>query len=907
MRPPASALPSRRQRGSAFITVAIFTTILLLVAASIITWSTSERRLNSRNGYWLEARNAAEAVAEYGFSQVRNEFASEGTPPSFNPTLSTALVLPPLSFFTNSDIDTNTNSSTDPTSLQLVGGTIQDVPASGALYYVDPNNPANNTDPLKGQWVFRRDIAVMARASAVPPSNGTPFTAYVTEKISVRGAPLFAHAIFYANNDLELFPGPTMNIYGPVHCNGNIFLSPTNGVSFYGPVSCTQNLYHAYANSNTLSWGTGNQSLAQGPVNFSTSAGTLVNLDGNGLSTGWNDSTMGADNGLSGLSALSALVTTTTSTAFRQYASQTYFNGMLQTGSMGVQSYNPVAFTEDIGPYNVAGGTGPSPHAIIEPPFPTASLSSSALTAAQQANLTQINQQKLSEQAGLYITVTVSPLTVANSASNSTVTILTTTNSAGGTPTPPANSAATIAFYGPAGSAPAGTPASMIGPNGGILLNPPANLSQAATTTISGSSSSLSPPLVTYIPFRRLQTTVTKSGSVATASFTLLNAANTVVGTLPTASVSGASGATTGTSYSLYPLSATGTASVATNGTATVTTTGSSLTTTYGSGLYDQRRGESTANATTATLNAAQEIGAIDLVQVDMMALSNAVNAMVTSTTSVLSASSAITSSVSSSGASTVWGSATGQWNGGVYIDVEAPAAVAETSNQTTSVRLVDGVVSSGNSLLPANAPNDANTNAGSGLIIATNAPVYILGNFNASGSGTSATNPDDGGQGTAASPTKECPVAISADAITILSPAWQDTRSLTLDNSTSTNDEIAAALMTGVVATTATSNSGGAHNLPRFLESWSATCYLRGSLVTMYSSEVGAQPYAPNGNGTPYYGAPTRSWGFDNVFANGTFPPLTPKVLSFRRVEYCELPQTSYSAELHQLWPSNF
>ena len=166
---------------------------------------------------------------------------------------------------------------------------------------------------------------------------------------------------------------------------------------------------------------------------------------------------------------------------------------------------------------------------------------------------------------------------------------------------------------------------------------------------------------------------------------------------------------------------------------------------------------------------------------------------------------------------------------------------------------------------------------------------------------------PDDGGAGTAASPTRECPVALAGDAITILSPAWQDIKSLTIDNSTSTNVEIAAALMTGISPTTNTSNSGGAHNLPRFLEAWGATAYLRGSLVTTYSSKVGAQPYAPNGNGAPYYGAPTRAWGFASVFANGTFPPLTPKVLSFRRVEFSEITQSSYSSTLHQLWPRSF
>ena len=60
----------RRQRGSALVTVIIFSCVLLTLVASVMQWSLTERRLNSRNGSWLEARNAAEAAAEYACYQV---------------------------------------------------------------------------------------------------------------------------------------------------------------------------------------------------------------------------------------------------------------------------------------------------------------------------------------------------------------------------------------------------------------------------------------------------------------------------------------------------------------------------------------------------------------------------------------------------------------------------------------------------------------------------------------------------------------------------------------------------------------------------------------------------------------------------------------------------------------------
>jgi hypothetical protein len=262
----------------------------------------------------------------------------------------------------------------------------------------------------------------------------------------------------------------------------------------------------------------------------------------------------------------------------------------------------------------------------------------------------------------------------------------------------------------------------------------------------------------------------------------------------------------------------------------------------------------------------------------------------------------------------TVWGhadSGTGKspWNGAVYIDVEAPNQ--GTSDQTASVRLTDGEVATGSSLIPTKSDGtpfgnnlDGTGVDNNGLTIATNAPVYILGNFNADGNvstTTSATVPDDGKTGASGDASVESPVCIAGDAITILSPDWDDASSLgTIKPSTSHDVEVAAALLTGLTPTTDSANSGGAHNLPRFLESWRNSVAIRGSLVTMFSSKVATEPFS-----TRYYGAPRRIWGFDQIFSNGNFPPITPKVMSFRRINFSDLSSTDYAAALHKMWPS--
>jgi hypothetical protein len=189
---------------------------------------------------------------------------------------------------------------------------------------------------------------------------------------------------------------------------------------------------------------------------------------------------------------------------------------------------------------------------------------------------------------------------------------------------------------------------------------------------------------------------------------------------------------------------------------------------------------------------------------------------------------------------------------------------------------------------MPAYGPN------GIGLTVATNAPVYILGNFNADGSNTTgdATTPDDGKNGTPGNASAESPVCVAADAVTLLSKSWSDTASLKNKNDAD-DTEYATALLVGLQKTTNTDSSGGAHNLPRFLENWSGnTATLRGSLVTLFNCKIATQPWS-----TQYYGAPK----------NGNYPPLTPTSPTFRRILFTTLSQSAYFAARHALWPSTY
>lgn len=164
---------------------------------------------------------------------------------------------------------------------------------------------------------------------------------------------------------------------------------------------------------------------------------------------------------------------------------------------------------------------------------------------------------------------------------------------------------------------------------------------------------------------------------------------------------------------------------------------------------------------------------------------------------------------------------------------------------------------------------NCATLGPADGLMVVSDTPIYVKGNYN--------TNNKKG-------------AALVGDTITFLSNNWDDDNAINasspFSNRVATPTTVNAALVTGDTITSVGNYNGGLENLPRFLENWSGVNFvLRGSIINLWESQqaIGAWNY-----GSPIYQAPNRVWSYDTDFDDpANLPPGTPRVRTLAQAQW--------------------
>lgn len=256
-RHPHSRLDDPRKQGMAIATVLILLVGASIIMGSILRFSANETRLNRNQEIWLEAKLTAEGLAEYGFAELRRRFDSNNAFPedALLPKVGSNPIVPPADFYNfynnwygSYDNNTRVVMPANPYDPMQPWGTydteiIAGIVPKGEWKFIDPNVPGNETDKLRGRLVFVRGIALYTKATIRDQALGIRQTAYSSQELQVRDAPLFSHAIFY-NMDMEIAPGPQMDVVGAVHVNGDLYVQAGNSLEFYDQVTISGDLYH---------------------------------------------------------------------------------------------------------------------------------------------------------------------------------------------------------------------------------------------------------------------------------------------------------------------------------------------------------------------------------------------------------------------------------------------------------------------------------------------------------------------------------------------------------------------------------------------------------------------------------------------------------------------------------------
>lgn len=112
-------------------------------------------------------------------------------------------------------------------------------------------NPIITTIPPgeRYQGLNAQEYRYTASSSAFGPGDKRE-EAILELRFKSRLVPLFQFAAFY-NKDLEILPGPTMTLSGPVHTNGDLYMNSDATLTVTGQVTTAGSLYRGRKNQNS--------------------------------------------------------------------------------------------------------------------------------------------------------------------------------------------------------------------------------------------------------------------------------------------------------------------------------------------------------------------------------------------------------------------------------------------------------------------------------------------------------------------------------------------------------------------------------------------------------------------------------------------------------------------------------
>ena len=392
-----------KTKNKGYILSVVLCTVLLLmiIVGSLFELINSQRKLSVKKEDLLQADNAAETAIDYAYSCVINDINTK--------SISHANSVPATGYkeFTFDSAVTNFITNT-PTMATGYTGKISNLAYSnlsvrvlpiGPLtrYFGDPTDPS--VDPkLANQWVYERLVPVVARVTA--SQSGRSYTAYVQKSIACQEIDLFQYSIFF-QGQLHMHRG--FRPMGAVHTNGMLFLNAQDGdhATYNGAISAAG---HIYRGSTFDVTGTGSNGYGYVPIDvngdadFSTSMSPRVVPKATGTSnqlqilvggtTGTSEFGMG-----NSISPNEGEDVHTDPNHWKKWATDNFKNNLLDKSHevpsitlVGAAGYaQDIASTTDINEFNNG------PYQLLEPTFPSTSAYDAPIRMTSNGNNLEAN------------------------------------------------------------------------------------------------------------------------------------------------------------------------------------------------------------------------------------------------------------------------------------------------------------------------------------------------------------------------------------------------------------------------------------------------------------------------------------------------------------------------------------
>jgi hypothetical protein len=216
-------------RGYALLMTMIFISVALLLLVSVMNWTNSSARQTERNNLFGLGTGAAEAATERVIAQMTFDFFNQNFPSGANYYTTNSVNLLPITTSWPVHFSFSNPSNSNPVYVS-----------------VNPINWSTNWGTLfsanyTGMHANIANCTVISTATALNQPY-TNVSATVQQTFELAAIPIFQYAIFYDLN-MEIDPGATMTVTGPVFSNGGIW-SGSSVLTFNSTVSAAGNIYN---------------------------------------------------------------------------------------------------------------------------------------------------------------------------------------------------------------------------------------------------------------------------------------------------------------------------------------------------------------------------------------------------------------------------------------------------------------------------------------------------------------------------------------------------------------------------------------------------------------------------------------------------------------------------------------